>query len=249
MKVLTQTTKASNHVSKNTNGTSHVPQEPSDLTSKNQKTKTLLIRARSGDKKAQEELVNYFKTYIDGRAGFTCKQSSKWLSKGELESEGNYRIARMIANYDPLIHYSPYAYLVMSIKNGMRDYVKGEAPVHMPISSVPPSRNGDHLKPETLKDPYSEDLNKVTYLPDTEDLQELLNSPEAKHILNNTEKRMLLELSFGIDLGSNRNHDEKSLEEIAKLLEITIGSVYMRKSRLIKELRALAKEKYPALFN
>ena len=252
MKVLTQTANIYTSVGKRTNGKSRLPEEQADYseTNQNKKTGILLTRAKNGDKKAQEELVRCFQAYISARAQITCNQSFKWLSKEELEREGEFRIARMIPKYNPTFHHAPHSYLTASIKNGMIDYTRGEAPVHAPISSLPLDRNGKYCDPQMIADPYAEDVNKFTPSPELEDLEELLNSPEAKSILReNDAGRRIVELNLGIDLGSNPNRAQKSFEEIAESLGINVAAAHMRKSRFIQKLRTLAQEKYLDIFN
>ncbi len=216
--------------------------------STNDQTGELLIKAKNGDEEASIELLNTFKGYIVAKARIIKSQSHKWLSHEEIESDGMLGLVKAILKYDPAVHHNPYQYTLAAIRNRMIDYVKLESPVHQPFSAQLTGKDGDDRIPEgMIADPYAEDLNRDKEInsPDMEDLRTLLQSNPAKRILSNPRKRIVLELSLGIDLGSNPTCKKVHYEEIAKILGTSVGNTYMIRTRVIRELQTLAKKLFP----
>lgn len=238
MKVSTPTIKAVVLASSKANS----KELQSSNSSTNDQTGELLIKAKNGDEEASTKLLNTFKEYIVAKARIIKSQSHKWLSHEEIESDGMLGLVKAILKYDPAIHRNPYQYTLAAIRNTMIDYVKLESPVHQPFSAQLTGKNGDDRIPEgMIADPYAEDLNKSINSPDIEDLRILLQSNQAKKILSDSRKRTVLELSLGIDLGSNPTCKKEHYEEIAKIIGTSLGNTYMIRTRVIRELQALAK--------
>ena len=207
--------------------------------STNLNIRTLLIRAKSRNEEASRELLEHFKDFISTSARLVSWKSYRWLSQDELESEGKYGLVKAILHYDPLIHHSPRNYVIACIRNTMKDYVKKEAPVHVPFSAVLSKNNNELRLEQIVPDPYAEDLNECTHLPNIEDLRELLKRDDVKKIFRNFRNRRIIELIYSVHLGSNPNKLKLLPKEIASILGISEGHLFMIKSRVLKKLRAL----------
>ena len=211
----------------------------------NKNIETLLLRAKKKDEDAENRLCEYFKGYIRKTAAITCSQSLKWLSFEELESEGLYGLTKAISRFDPKRHHSPELYVKACIRNTMRDYVKGESPVHTPFSSLLTNKDHDRLTLEKLiSDPEGEDLNSsepyIDIKDDVEDLRVLLKTNQAQEILNTEAKKTIIELTFGTNLGTNEFSETAPSDEIARKLNMKLDNFYMTKARLLQRLKTLA---------
>ena len=232
----------------------------------NQEIRELLIKAKNGDKEASQNLYDQFKDFISYIAKTTCYRNSKWLSFDELTSEGEYGIVKAIQKFNPEVHHSPFNFVRSCISNAIKDYIKCNFSVHTPFSAVCIDRNRSSFSirgslvrnrgslvrnkssfsPEELAlDPDSENLNKDIPSLEREHMEKLiefLKNDAVKNVLSDHRKRTILELSYGIDLGSNPDRKILPCKEIADILEINVGSVYMTKTRTIRELKRLAKQ-------
>lgn len=198
---------------------------------------SLLIRTRKGDEKASIELLEHFQNDIRINAAHIYCKTYRWLSKEELNSEGLFGLVKAITEYNPTTHSNPDAYVKACIRNTMIDYTKKK--VAKPFSSI--------TLGEMLPEQYTENVNKYENAPSMENLRELLENNNAKAIFNNPIKKKIIELSFGVDLGSNPTNKKADGSKIAEMLNISLGNFYMIKSRILRKLRNLANTMYPTI--
>ncbi|MBI3591204.1 MAG: sigma-70 family RNA polymerase sigma factor [Candidatus Melainabacteria bacterium] len=193
---------------------------------------SLLIRAKNRDDDALNKLLECFKNFIIGSACIQCPRRP--LEQEEVIRAAESGLSNAILKYNPAIHDNPYGYIIISIRNAMTDYHRGESRVRKLFVT------GKSVHELDREDPHAEDLNRCNRSDDYEEFKKLLENHNIKYVLD-SKRRTIIELTYGVDLGSNKSCEIKSNEEIAGMFDMTLEALRKYRVRAIEKLIELAK--------
>lgn len=198
------------------------------------KERELLIKAKAGDLKAQNEI-------LEANLRFVFNIASRYKGNGapisDLISEGNLGLVKAIQKFDIDKNVKFISYAVWWVRSSMQEFIKRRQ-CSLNIEKDEDSLNG-LVSSNGIKDEEDEDVYKMeVVLSDEEDEEKRELQKNQRKIVDkllsklSERERYIVEEYYGI------NGKEKNLEEIGKVLGLTKERVRQLKLSAMKKLRS-----------
>lgn len=198
------------------------------------KERELLIKAKAGDLKAQNEI-------LESNLRFVFNIASRYKGNGapisDLISEGNLGLVKAIQKFDIDKNVKFISYAVWWVRSSMQEFIKRRQ-CSLNIEKDEDSLNG-LVSSNGIKDEEDEDVYKMeVVLSDEEDEEKRELQKNQRKIVDkllsklSERERYIVEEYYGI------NGKEKNLEEIGKVLGLTKERIRQIKNHAFSKLRS-----------
>ena len=198
------------------------------------KEKELILKAKEGDLKAQNEILTANLRFVFNIAS---RYKGKGASISDLISEGNMGLVKAIQKFDPEKDVKFISYAVWWVRNSMQEFLK-KRQVCLNYEKEEESLERPILHNEFWHDDEDEYVTKKEIVMSDEEDEERreLHKNQKKIVDKILEKlsereRFIIEKYYGIDC------EEKNLEEIGNMLGITKERVRQIKAVSLTKLR------------
>ena len=205
------------------------------------KNRALALQSKDPDNhKARNELLMMHLKDLENIAGRVKARYNLPHKISELESAGWTKILElgMWQNYNDDRTNDPSKYIRRCIYTAMIDMLRKENRFPVPVSQLEdfdPDRNAVTSNQTSSSNPKTE-----------EDLRTILVHPAVQRYLSKRNNQVILELTYGVDLGSGLNPEKIELptDKIAKILGMNPSSVKTARRRTIQKIRQTANRVY-----
>jgi len=198
------------------------------------KEKELILKAKNGDIKAQNEILT-------SNLRFVFNIASRYKGNGaaisDLISEGNLGLIKAIQKFDPEKDVKFISYAVWWVRNSMQEFIKKR---QMTLSI---EKEEDSLDKPAKESVFQKDIEddfvtkKETMLSDEEDEEKRELHKNQKKIVDKLLSNLSGREKFIVEQYYGINGKEKNLEEIGNELGITKERVRQIKSSSLAKLR------------